>query len=99
MALLALGVLNTAVAGFLFLSALRSVRADHAAIITYAEPVSAVVFAALLLAEPVSSSTIVGGVLVLSGGLLVARMRTLAPVERAVIGSPEAGGPAREREE
>ena len=45
-ALLTLGLVQTAFAGVLFLSGLRRVRTDHAAILTYAEPVSAVAFAA-----------------------------------------------------
>ena len=38
--------MHTALAGFIFLSGLRRVRTDHAAILTYTEPASAVVFAA-----------------------------------------------------
>jgi len=72
--LLTLGVVHTAFTGFLFLSALRTVRADHAAVLTYAEPVSAVVFAALFLAEPLTLATVAGGALVVLGGVVVARM-------------------------
>lgn len=72
--LLTLGMVHTAFTGFLFLSALRTVRADHAAVLTYAEPVSAVVFAALFLAEPLTLATVAGGALVVLGGVLVARM-------------------------
>ncbi len=80
-ALLALGVLNTALTGLLFLSGLRMVRADHAAILTYAEPVSALAFAAALLGESLTVATIVGGTAVLVGGLMVTRLRTDATVE------------------
>jgi drug/metabolite transporter (DMT)-like permease len=79
--LLLLGIVNTALTGFLFLSALRTVRADHAAILTYAEPVSAVAFAALLLEEPLTLTTIVGGAAVIAGGMAVARSRGAATVE------------------
>ena len=99
-ALIALGVVSTAITGFLFLSAIRTVRADHAAIITYAEPVSAVVFAAAFLAEPITATTIIGGVLVVTGGLLVARMRTGATVEGPpVLVREEVGSVALKREE
>jgi drug/metabolite transporter (DMT)-like permease len=81
LALAALGVINTALTGFLFLSALRSVRADHAAIITYAEPVSAVIFAALLLDEALTLATVVGGAAVVAGGIAVARLRVGASVD------------------
>ncbi len=80
-ALATLGVVNTALTGFLFLSALRRVRADHAAILTYAEPVSAVVFAAVFLAEPITLTTALGGCAVIGAGALVARTRTGASVE------------------
>jgi len=79
--LVTLGVVNTALTGFLFLSALRVTRADHAAIITYAEPVSAVVFAALFLNEPFTLSTAIGGLLVIAGGVTVSRLRAGATVE------------------
>ncbi len=80
-ALATLGIVHTAVTGFLFLSALRIARADHVAIVTYAEPVSAVIFAAAFLGEPVSATTIVGGLAVLVGGTMVARTRAGASVE------------------
>jgi drug/metabolite transporter (DMT)-like permease len=83
-ALAVLGVVHTAATGFLFLSALRSVRADHAAILTYAEPVSAVVFAALFLSEPVTLTTAIGGLAVVLGGALVARMGPAPGIEAPV---------------
>ena len=80
-ALATLGVVHTAATGVLFLSGLRAVRAEHAAILTYAEPVSAVVFAALFLAEPITPATALGGTLVVCGGLLVARMEPTPAIE------------------
>jgi drug/metabolite transporter (DMT)-like permease len=73
-ALITLGVVHTAFAGFLFLGGLRKVRTDHAAILTYIEPVSAVLFAAMFLGEALTWTTIVGGVLVVGGGALVASL-------------------------
>ena len=67
--------------GFLFLSALKTVRADHAAITTYAEPLSAVIFAALLLGEPLTVNTVLGGVAVVAGGIAVARTSVGASVD------------------
>jgi len=81
LSLAALGVVNTALTGFLFLSALRRARADHAAIITYAEPVSAVVIAALVLGEPLTAATVLGGALVVVAGIIVSRLRTGVTVE------------------
>lgn len=76
-----LGILNTAITGMIFLSGLRMIRADHAAMLTYAEPVSAVLFSALLLGEPITSMTVLGGGLVVAGGVLVARMEPQQGIE------------------
>jgi drug/metabolite transporter (DMT)-like permease len=73
-ALATLGIVQTALAGFVFLSGLRRVRTDHAAILTYGEPVFAVLFAALFLREPLTAWTLVGGFMVVAGGALVARL-------------------------
>ncbi len=80
-----LGVVHTAFTGALFLTGLKLVRADHAAIITYAEPVSAVLFAAAFLGERVGPTTALGGVLVITGGIIVAR---LAPAAATLEGPP-----------
>ncbi|MCE5192206.1 MAG: EamA family transporter, partial [Actinomycetia bacterium] len=73
-ALLVLGVVDTSLTGLLFLSGLRHVRADHAAVLTYAEPVSAIVFSAIFLNEPITLVTALGATLVVAGGAMVARM-------------------------
>jgi drug/metabolite transporter (DMT)-like permease len=73
-ALAVLGVVQTAFASMLFLTGLRRVRTDHAAILTYAEPASAVLFAALFLSEPLTVATVAGGAMVVAGGALVARL-------------------------
>ncbi|MCE5204004.1 MAG: DMT family transporter [Coriobacteriales bacterium] len=87
--LAALGILDTAVTGLLFLSGLRMVRADHGAMLTYAEPVSAVIFSALLLGESVSLATVAGSALVITGGVLVARMRPQPSIEAAGLAPDE----------
>jgi drug/metabolite transporter (DMT)-like permease len=84
-ALVMLGVVHTAMAGFIFLSGLRRVRTDHAAILTYVEPVSAVVFASMFLSEPLTWTTIVGGTLVIGGGLFVARLEAREGLETVPI--------------
>jgi drug/metabolite transporter (DMT)-like permease len=74
-ALATLGVVQTAFAGMLFLTGLRRVRTDHAAILTYTEPASAVLFAAAFLpGEPLTAATVAGGFMVVAGGALVARL-------------------------
>jgi drug/metabolite transporter (DMT)-like permease len=73
-ALIVLGVVHTTVATLIFFSGLRHVRADHAAVFMYAEPVTAVIFAAIFLSEPLGWATAVGGAAVVAAGILVARM-------------------------
>jgi drug/metabolite transporter (DMT)-like permease len=73
-ALATLGVVHTTIAILVFFSGLRLVRADHAAVFTYAEPVTGVIFAALFLGEPLGWVTAVGGAAVIVAGVLVARM-------------------------
>lgn len=80
-ALATLGIVHTALAGFVFFGALRHIRADHAGILMYAEPVSAVIFAALFLAEPLTPATVIGGVMVVLGGVLVARIEPTPSIE------------------
>lgn len=86
LSLVALGAVLTAGTGFLFVGALRDVRADRVAVLTYLEPASAVVFAALFLGEPLTLPTLVGGVLVIAAGVIVAR---LAPEETGAMEAPE----------
>jgi drug/metabolite transporter (DMT)-like permease len=87
-ALVALGVVHTAFTSFLFLGGLRRVRTDQVAVLTYIEPVSAVVFAALFLRQPVTLEAVLGGTMVVVGGLLVARLGASAsrPIEIAGAG-------------
>jgi drug/metabolite transporter (DMT)-like permease len=88
-ALAVLGIVHTAFAGMLFLAGLRRVRTDHAAILTYAEPASAVVFAALFLGQALTQWTVVGGLMVVAGGAVVALMES-----RSVDIAPESAGAA-----
>lgn len=85
-ALAALGLGLTTFPFVLFLSGLHAVRADQAAVVTCAEPVSAVLLAAAFLAEPLTPSVVLGGLAVVAGGFLAARLSS--PVIQRV-SSPE----------
>lgn len=87
-ALATLGVVHTTIAILIFFSGLKLVRADHAAVFTYAEPVTAVLFAALFLSEPLGWATAVGGVAVVAAGVLVARLTPSTGIEAAVAPVP-----------
>jgi drug/metabolite transporter (DMT)-like permease len=97
-ALAVIGVVHTALAGVLFLAGLRRVRTDHAAVLTYTEPASAVVFAAAFMGQPLTWPTAVGGLMVVGGGALVARLEApdvaIGPESASALGGEtEQGGP------
>lgn len=68
---LLLGVVTTAFSFSLFMDGLRYVKVQHAPIMGYLEPVSAPVYAFLLLGERPSPWTIAGGALIVLAGLMV----------------------------
>lgn len=73
-AMLVLGVVYSVLVVFVFMGGLRRVRADHAAVLMYAEPVTAVIVAALFLGEGLTIATLLGGVAVVTAGAIVARL-------------------------
>jgi drug/metabolite transporter (DMT)-like permease len=90
-ALVVLGVGLTGVCGLLYVLALGHVPAQAMGILSYLEPVSAAVLAALVLDETFGLRTAVGGALVLAAGLTVALQPAAAPEptpvrRRAVVG-------------
>ncbi len=76
---LALGVFCTAIPYVLYPEGLRRIRVEHASILGFVEPVSAPLYALLLLGERPSPATIAGGALIVVAGVLV-----------VVFGAPEA---------
>jgi drug/metabolite transporter (DMT)-like permease len=80
LAVLALGVVFTGLSTLVYAALLRHVTAQAAGILTFLEPVSAVLLAAAILDEPLAAATLVGGALVLLAGLVVV---VLEPADRA----------------
>jgi drug/metabolite transporter (DMT)-like permease len=70
-AVLALGVVFTALSGYLYIWLLRRVTAQAIGILAYIEPVSAALLAWALLEEKLTWQVLVGGALVIGGGLAV----------------------------
>ncbi|NIA03158.1 MAG: EamA family transporter [Nitrospirae bacterium] len=66
------------IALILYLSGLRHIKAQNASIMGLLEPVSAAIFAYIILSEPLSIPTLIGGGLILLGAFLVSREK---PVE------------------
>jgi len=58
-------VLHTGVAYCMYFSALRSIPGQEAAILSYIDPLVAVLVSVLVLGEPMTLSQILGGVLLL----------------------------------
>ena len=66
-----LGLLTTAFSFSLFMDGLHYIRVQHAGIIAYVEPVSAPLYAIVLLSQMPSAWTVAGGALVVAAGILV----------------------------
>jgi len=81
MLLLVTGVLHSTTAPLLYFSALRQVLAQHAAILGYIEPLSAIPLAFLFLAETPPLAALFGGVLILFSGYLVVRAKKTSALE------------------
>jgi len=69
--LILLGLLPTAASLTLYFSGLAYVRAQNASIIALLEPISAVVFAFVILSQPITSAVLAGGGLILLSALMV----------------------------
>ena len=65
------GLVYTALCFSLFSDGLRYVRVEHAGILGYLEPVTAPLWAFLLIGEAPPRTTYVGGALIVAAGLLV----------------------------
>ncbi len=76
------GLLHSTLAPLLYYNALRKVMAQHAAILGYMEPLSAIPMAYLLLAETPTLCALLGGVLILFSGYLVIRSKTIDERDR-----------------
>jgi drug/metabolite transporter (DMT)-like permease len=95
--LLVLGIVHTGVAGLLYVGALQIVKAQHASILVYLEPVTAVLWAWGILGEQPGLATVAGGALVIAAGLLIVvpGLRELAAP--AALPEPVGGRPAEAR--
>jgi drug/metabolite transporter (DMT)-like permease len=68
---LVLAVVCTAIPYVLYVEGMRRIRVEHASILGYLEPVSAPLYALLLLGEAPAATTIAGGALIIVAGVLV----------------------------
>ncbi len=68
--ILVLGIVNTGIGCYLYFSPLAKLPVQTVAICGYLEPLSAVVFAALLLGEKMTAPQIVGAVCIIGGAMI-----------------------------
>jgi len=66
--LLTVGIIHTGLAYFLYFSSIKSLDGQTIAILSYIDPISAVIFAGIIFAEPMSLRQMIGAVLVLGAG-------------------------------
>jgi len=66
-----LGLVTTALTFSLFIDGLHFIKVQHASIIAYIEPVSAPIYALLILGQRPSAWTVAGGALIVAAGVLV----------------------------
>ncbi|MBQ3374409.1 MAG: EamA family transporter [Oscillospiraceae bacterium] len=68
--LLIIGLINTGLSYLLYFSGLQKLPAQSVAMISYIDPVSALVFSALLLHESLTVTQLIGAVLIIGGAIL-----------------------------
>lgn len=69
--LVLVGILHTGIAYALYFGSLEKVSAQNAAILSYIDPISAVLLSAFFLGEPMGTMQIIGAVLVLGASILI----------------------------
>lgn len=68
--ILILGIVHTGVAYFLYFTSVKELKGQTIAVLSYIDPISAVIFAALFLGESMSLPQIVGGILIIGSTFL-----------------------------
>lgn len=71
--LVLMGVIHSTLAVILYLQGLRMTEAHKAAILGYIEPIGAVILATLILSEVITTSVVIGGILIIVSGYMVMR--------------------------
>ncbi len=68
-----MGITHNFIAPLLYLEGLRKIKAQHAAILGYIEPVSAILMEIIFLKQIPDLGTIIGGILIIFSGILVVK--------------------------
>ncbi|GHI00731.1 DMT family transporter [Neobacillus kokaensis] len=75
---LIVGIIHTGIAYFLYFTSLKDLKGQTIAVLSYLDPVSAVIFAAIFLSESMTIVQIMGGILILGSTYLSERMEIKA---------------------
>ncbi len=67
---LIVGIIHTGMAYLLYFTAIKDLRGQTIAVLSYLDPISAVIMAAIILGETLNFAQVVGGVLVLGSAFL-----------------------------
>ena len=73
--LLVVGIVHTGIAYVLYFGSMDGLRVQSVAILSYIDPVSALLFSAILLQEPLSLLNIIGAVMII-GSAVVSELET-----------------------
>lgn len=76
--ILILGIIHTGIAYFLYFSAIKELKGQTIAVLSYIDPISAVILAAIFLGENMNFVQMVGGALILSSTFLSERLEVIA---------------------
>ena len=68
--LLVVGIVHTGIAYVLYFGSIEGLKAQSVAILSYIDPVSALIFSALLLKEPLSAAGVIGAVLIIGSAVV-----------------------------
>ncbi|WP_141770512.1 DMT family transporter [Bacillus sp. MUM 116] len=72
--ILIIGIIHTGIAYFLYFTSIKELKGQRIAVLSYIDPISAVIFAAIFLGEGMGLMQIIGGVLILGSTFLSERI-------------------------
>ncbi|SHJ54198.1 EamA-like transporter family protein [Geosporobacter subterraneus DSM 17957] len=74
--ILLLGIIHTGIAYYLYFTSIKELKGQTIAVLSYIDPISAVIIAAIFLGESMNFIQMIGGVLILGSTFLSKRMET-----------------------
>ena len=81
--LLVVGIVHTGIAYVLYFGSMDGLRVQSVALLSYIDPVSALLFSALLLREPLSLPGIIGAVMIIGSAIVSELEKTDSPAQES----------------